>query len=152
MKTTKFLILIVAIWFLWLATQWMPDQSVSIWLQHLIMLWLCVWKRMKQFPVTVHIILHITWTKRRQNGMDSFQCNRCRDDWRWIRNGNIYTGILLMTIWTIGSWEFWNNINAWNESWNSNWVYDVEDGFLDPYLPADMPDEGRLLVQYSGLS
>jgi len=45
----------------------------------------------------------------------------------------------------LGSWEFWNNINAWNESWNSNWVFDVEDGFLDPYLPADMPDEGTFI-------
>jgi hypothetical protein len=40
-------------------------------------------------------------------------------------------------------WQIWNYINAWNEGWNIH--YDLEDGWLNDYMPPEMPSEGSFV-------
>ena len=43
-------------------------------------------------------------------------------------------------------WDFFNNIKLFNEGNGSVW--DVEDGWLDPYWPTVMPQEGSVVNMY----
>ena len=87
---------------------------------------------------TYHVTYHVD---KKTGEIDNLHWNVKHCD-LWDLDGNKYKAIDSGNDNLGAWWDFFNNINFYNELEESGIVWDEDDGWLDPYWPADMPVEG----------